>query len=400
MDFLKVRMLGEFSLCFGDRIISDAGNRSKKVWNLLAYLIYNRERSISQQKLIDLLWGEDAASTNPENAMRITLYRVRTMLDQLWDGAGRELIIRREGGYGWNSAIEMELDCDRFLRLVQSSAGDEERRLQDMLDGLKLYQGAFLSRQASEMWVIPVSTHYQAQYLAATLEAAGLLSIRGRHEEAAQICRNATATEPYHEPLYQHLMQALAAMGDVRGAVAVYERLNKRLVDDFGIQPSEETRTVYRNATQAPKDRPMPVEEVLEDLHEPDSQAGAMQCDYDYFKVLCFAESRAMERNGNTTHIALLSISGGGEGLQKAGLVGQTMDRLGAQLRQNLRRGDVISRCSASQYIVMLPKANYENSCMVCRRVIAAFQQKHPLPQAGAKINFIVQPLTAGMRVP
>jgi len=123
-----------------------------------------------------------------------------------------------------------------------------------------------------------------------------------------------------------------------------------------------------------------------------------MQCDYDYFKVLCFAESRAMERSGNATHIALLSLSSGtGKPLTKRSM-DRIMDQLGQQLRGNLRRGDTISRCSVSQYIIMLPKANYENSCMVCRRVTTAFYKAHP--HVTAKINYMVQPLTPGICVP
>jgi GGDEF domain-containing protein len=74
------------------------------------------------------------------------------------------------------------------------------------------------------------------------------------------------------------------------------------------------------------------------------------------------------------------------------------MEQLGDTLRTNLRRGDTISRCSVSQYILMLPKANYEDSCMVCRRLIAAFNHSHPY--VTAKINFMVQPLHPSICVP
>ena len=73
-------------------------------------------------------------------------------------------------------------------------------------------------------------------------------------------------------------------------------------------------------------------------------------------------------------------------------------EQLGQCLRTNLRRGDVISQCSASQYIIMLPKANYENSCMVCRRCVAAFSRSHP--HVTAKIHFMVQPLTPTVSIP
>lgn len=398
MNHIQIQMLGSFTLRSGDAVVSDSENRSRKVWALLAYLICNRERSIPQSRLISLLWGEDADSDNPENALRILLHRLRVQLDRLWPGAGRELIVRKDGGYCWAGNADMELDYARFETLCQQETPDEDVRLQNLLDALALYQGEFLPRQASEMWVVPISTHFHNLYLQATLEAARLLSARDRHEEAAAFCRAAVAAEPYHEPLHQILMQALAAAGDPKGAAMVYETLSKRLFDDFGIRPNEQTREVYRIAAHSPEDRTLPMEEVLQHIQEPEGNSGAMQCDYDYFKVLCYAESRAMERNGNATHIALLSISSGTDKPLSKRSLDRIMDQLGAGLRSNLRRGDTISRCSTSQYIIMLPKANYENSCMVCRRVITAFSRSHP--HVTARINFMVQPLTPGICVP
>ena len=87
MEPIQICMLGDFTLRAGDQELSSTGNRSKKVWSLLAYLICNRGRSFSQQKLIDLLWEDDAASTNPENALRITLHLLRNLLYQRWPGA-------------------------------------------------------------------------------------------------------------------------------------------------------------------------------------------------------------------------------------------------------------------------------------------------------------------------
>lgn len=391
MNHIQIQMLGSFTLRSGDAVVSDSENRSRKVWALLAYLICNRDRSISQSRLISLLWGEDADSDNPENALRILLHRLRAQLDRLWPGAGRELIVRKDGGYGWAGNADMELDCVRFETLCQQEAPDEDVRLQNLLDALALYQGEFLPRQASEMWVVPISTHFHNLYLQATLEAARLLSARDRHEEAAAFCRAAVAAEPYHEPLHQILMQELAAAGDPKGAAMVYETLSKRLFDDFGIRPNEQTREVYRIAAHSPEDRTLPMEEVLQHIQEPEGNSGAMQCDYDYFKVLCYAESRAMERNGNATHIALLSISSGTDKPLSKRSLDRIMDQLGAGLRSNLRRGDTISRCSTSQYIIMLPKANYENSCMVCERVIRSFYRQYP--HSPAKLHFAVQPL-------
>lgn len=398
MEHIDIRMLGAFTLRSGDCLISDENNRSKKVWALLAYLICHRGTPTSQKKLIELLWGDDPTSSNPENALRITLHRLRGQLDQLWLGAGKDLILHKNGGYSWNEQVSITLDSDRFEQLFQQQEISSDRRLENCLEALSLYRGEFLERQASENWVIPVTTHFHNLYVMMTLEAATLLSQRRRHEEAAQLCRSCILAEPYHEPLYQMLMKELAADGDQKGAAAVYESLRKRLFDDFGIRPSEETRAVYREAAHTPGNRALPIDEVLEHLQEPEVIPGAMQCDYDYFKVLCHAESRAMERSGNATHIALLSATGlAGDPLPKRSLE-RIMEQLGQQIRLNLRRGDTISRCSTTQYILMLPKANYEDSCMVCRRVINAYHKA--FPHTAVRIKFMVQPLTPGICVP
>ena len=398
MAHIDVQMLGTFTLRCGENLISEDSNRSKKVWALLAYLICHRGTPVSQKKLIELLWGDDPASSNPENVLRITLHRLRGQLDQLYPGAGKELIVHKNGGYSWSDRVETRLDSDCFEQLCNQKAESDDARLEVCLEALRLYKGDFLERQSGDTWVIPVTTHFHNLFVQLTLEAAALLSQRQRHGEAAALCRTAIEAEPYHEPLYQLLMKELAADADPKGAATVYESLRKRLFDDFGIQPSEETRAIYRETAHAPGDRALPIDEVLEQLQEPEIIPGALICDYDYFKVLCHAESRSMERSGNIAHVALLSATGlTGEPLPKRSLE-RIMTQLGQQIRVNLRRGDVISRCSTTQYIIMLPKANYEDSCMVCRRVINAYHKAYP--HTAVRIRFMVQPLTPGISVP
>lgn len=398
MEHIRIRMLGEFSLQAGENRISDSDNRTRKVWLLLAYLICQRGRAVSQKRLIELLWGDDPSSSNPENALRITFHRMRTLLNRLWPTAGRELIVNREGGYAWNEQQSVSLDCEQFDQLCSTKTDDEEQRLASCLEALELYRGDFLVKQSSDTWVIPISTHYHNLYITAVLDAVQLLSARGRHDEAVRICRNAVSAEPYHEPLHRMLIRELAAIGDQKGAAAVYEALRRRLFDDFGIHPNDETWAVYREAVHAPSDTALPLEVVMEHLQEPEKIAGAMRCDYDHFKVLCYAESRSMEHSGDATHIVLLSLYAGQEKPLSKRSRERIMGQLGEQIRINTRRNDTYSRCSVSQYILMLPQMNYENSCMVARKVIGAFNRAHP--HVTAKVHYMVQPLTPGICVP
>ena len=398
MEPIKIYMLGEFTLKAGDNILRESGNRSRRSFSLLSFLICHRDHPVSQYKLIEQLWGDSEEIANPENTLRLLLHRTRNLLDQLYEGAGRECILRKDGSYCWNPKVPILVDHERFEALCQTKAQEPQDRLNNLMEALSLYQGEFLARQSSDSWVIPISTHFQNLFLLTSQEAAQLLYQQQRYGEAAEICRRCIAAEPYSEPACQTLMQVLAAMGNPQGAAAVYESLSRRLFDDFGIRPSEETRKVYRSLVHSPGDRTMDMDEVLEHLQEPDAPAGALQCDYDYFKMLCYAERRSMERSGHVTHVALLSIAG----TPATPLSKRSLNRIAGQLSQtlrtNLRRGDVISQCSTSQYIILLPKANYENSCMVCRRCIAAFQRAHP--HVNVRIHYLVQPLTPDYCMP
>ena len=161
-NILQVRMLGSFSIRMGEQEINDSDNRSKKVWLLLAYMIYCRSRSISQEELVGLLWNGDESSSNPFNALKTMFHRVRTSLNQLDSSAGHTLIIRREGSYALNNAVPFVFDVDEFERLCRSGSAlsDKEERLDIFLQALALYQGDFLQKLSSEPWVVPISAYF------------------------------------------------------------------------------------------------------------------------------------------------------------------------------------------------------------------------------------------------
>ena len=93
----------------------------------------------------------------------------------------------------------------------------------------------------------------------------------------------------------------------------------------------------------------------------------------------------------DAVHICLLSVTdAAGEELAKRSL-DRCMENLQELIRTSLRRGDIAARCSVSQYILMLPQANYENSCKVCDRIVRAFFRQYP--HSPAKLHFTVQHL-------
>lgn len=392
MDHLQIKMFGELSVQLNDASI--VSNRSSKVWLLLAYLIYHRNRNISQEELFTLLWGNDENSDDPQNALKAMIHRTRTTLDRLGHTAGRDLILFRDGRYTWNPDVPFTADVDEFSRLchqADSCDPSDPARLGALLQAIALYQGDFLSRFSSESWVLPISIFYHNQYLKAVNDALQMLEANQDLEQAASVCHAALKLEPYSEDLYCHLLRNLVDSGNYQDAISTYETMSDKFFATFGVMPSDEIRDIYRKATAQINAQTLSSEVVHEQMQTLRLSPGAMICEYDAFQLLYQANARSIARTGNVIHIGLMSLKSKDGSQLSRRVIDHAVENLLKQIQQNLRDGDVTSRCSVSQVVVMLPQANYENSCKVCKRVIHSFQKTYP--HSAVEISFSVQPI-------
>lgn len=391
---LRVSMLGGFSLEMNERSIDDSSNRMKKVWLLLAYLIYTRQSRSSQSQFVALLQssGSDEIE-DPNGRLKALFYRVRSMLNQLDDQIGHKLVISKNGSHMWNTEIPITVDVEEFDRLCTQAVRetDPEEKLRKYLEAMDLYKGDFLPKLSVESWVMPISAYYHQLFLDAMANALELLEERERWKEAEQLCAHGLKVEPYSEELFQHLMRSRIALGDRAGARAAYEEMSELLFETFGVMPSDESRGLYREATRETNDQSVLIGTVREQLRESTGARGAVFCEYDFFRLLYRVQARAIIRTGDVVHIALLSIHGEDRKDISRRSLDCAMDNLQELVVGNLRQGDVVSKCSVSQLVIMLPQANYENSCMVCQRIIKAFKRQYP--HSPADIHYSVQPL-------
>lgn len=389
---LYIQILGNLSLTYNEKRISCETNRAKRVWTLLAYLAYHHGRVVSSDELASLLWTEEKGSANPAGALKTTMHRVRATLDLLEPDAGHRLLLYKNGGYIWNPEITVRTDIEEFERLIGAASDDlPDGGEENLVQALKLYGGDFCSMQSSESWVIPIATYYHNLYAQALQKVMPLLEKSGRHEEGAAFCRRALAIDPYAESFYQLLMRCLLALDQRSEVVTVYEDMSKLLLSTFGVMPDQESRTLYREALRTVNRHTLSPDTLQEQLQEIGPVSGALLCDYDFFKMLYQAKARMIARSGDAIHVVLLTVKGRMRKELARRSLEIAMDNLENHIRGSLRKGDVITRCSASQFVIMLPQANYENSGMVCRRFIDSFNRQYP--HSPIQIDYFVQPL-------
>lgn len=389
---IRVRMFGWLELSCGNIVVSSKNNRSRKVKNLLSYLVYNWRRMVSIDELICVL-DHDKKDSAPIAALRTTLYRVRRVIEPLEKQIDQPLIITRNGMYGWNPKVTTVLDVVEFeamcrTELQKNSAGAEQFRC-----ALALYQGDFLAELASEHWVEPKAEYYRSLYLSAVTEAVPVCVKEGLSREAVDYCRSAIHISPYCESIYCCLMQAYTALGDNESAAKTYEKLRTLLYEDLGIIPGDEARKIYQEIFLGMNGNALAPDMIRNQLQEYTMPSGALICDYTSFRLFYQAEARAAARRGDAIHIGVLSVLGRNGKTLPTHSLERVMGQLRRHISESLRTGDIASCCSSSQYILMLLQANYENSKMACERVVHSFFRSYP--QSPVRIQTVVFPLEA-----
>lgn len=391
---LQVTMFGSFSLthCDGAKTysITDQTSSSKRLWTFLQYLIHHHSGAVTQDTVIDLLW-KDAETDDPANTLKTLLHRARKSLESIGFADAKQVLIYRRGSYSWSEDLHFVLDTEEFERLYALGTTQPKKRLENLLAAIKLYAGVFLPKSSQEPWVMSLRMYYHTLYLQMCLEAAALLEAEARHIEIIDLCRRALDLEPYEEEIHLLLMKALSASGAQSAAIAHYNYVTQLFMDQLGVAPSEQLTAFYRDLVKSTKSVELDLRIIQNNLIEAETPSGPYYCEFAIFQDIYRLEARTTERSGQVIQLAMLSVlpQTGRELSQKQSI--QAMERLKDVINATLRRGDAFTRFSGTQYLLLLPHANYENGGMVLNRLISRFKRAYPGSQV--RLQYSILPL-------
>jgi DNA-binding SARP family transcriptional activator len=208
---------------------------------VLAALLLNANRMVSEEQLFSLVWGE--------RTPRSVLGRVRVYVHELRSLLGRDVIARVRAGY--RIQVEPgELDLDMFDEAVAAA------RI-DALDGRPADAAARL-REALSLWTGPALGGASASLVereGSVLEERRLGALEelfdaelaaGRHVQVVGELHKAAADQPLRERLQAQLMLALYRSERRSEALNVYFETHHRLVEELGIEPGQTLREIHR----------------------------------------------------------------------------------------------------------------------------------------------------------
>ena len=202
---------------------------------LLTVLLLSRNRVIPVGELIDELWGE----APPETATKA----LQGYVSQLRKAIGADRIVTQSRGYSLR-VDEGELDLDRFEQLVREgrerlAAGEAKVASERLGDALSLWRGRPLA-EFSEPFARDAGARLEEARLAALGDRIEADFALGGHARLVSELEQLVAAEPFRERLRAQLMLALYRSGRQTEALDVYRRTRETLVDELGIEPSEE----------------------------------------------------------------------------------------------------------------------------------------------------------------
>lgn len=367
---VQLHLLGEFRLVIGGCDLTAQACRSAKLRSILCYLILYRERAVSRDELIENFY-DDEYQKDPVSALKMQIMRIRQMLAPgLPEGVSA--IVGSRGTYQWNPELPCQVDVETFgvLCLRAGKTGlDPDLRCDLYREALALYTGDPALKNDELLWSSALVSRYHSFYITAAEEYARLLIDRGDAPQTEAVCLQAIRLEPAGETFYILLIRALLLQRRYGEARLQYRKAADALYQQLGLQPSYELKRLYDGITEGTGWQ-SDLATVMDEMRETEPERTAFFCGFDQFRSIYQLEARRASRTGTCLHVAMFSV---GEGCDD-----RVMEQLQQTVVRSLRSSDVVARYSGSQFIIMLPEADLEDSGRVMERLVSAYRSRYP----------------------
>lgn len=276
MSSLQVRVFGKLRLQYGDEIV--AAFPTRRVEELLAFLLLHPSERHSREKLIDTLWP-DASLQNGRASLSTALWRLRNIFGQLGLPAESYLEATRD----WvrlQASDSLEIDLVSYQRRLAAAdnALDGATCEEDLRVAVSLYEGAFCEGIYAE-WCLLERERLERSYLWALGKLMAFQMARQAYDAAADIGQDILRRDPLREEVHRAIMICYWKVGQRARAVRQFQRCSHSLQAELGILPMPETLSLYRRIVE---------ERLLElsfDGLLPGSQKEALQAAYANFLV-------------------------------------------------------------------------------------------------------------------
>lgn len=348
------KFLGSFSLDFNGQRLWLKGSPQKKSMQLLMALLKAGAEGATRQQLLEVVWKEGCDSQKERSILNQHLYYLRQLIQESHFPEGKYIIVRKPKYY-FTEDYEIHSDTeqlDQILEEIRNAEAAGEDTLELLRRFCRGYTGEFLPMLNGEEWVVEKSAYYQKQYFSCLSRLCSRLKEMGEYQEMLELCTAASQIHPYDE--WQAVqIDCLVAMNRYKDALKVYEDAAEFFYEDLGVSSLNRTIARYRNTEGRLHYLSSALAGIRKGLNEEERLWGAYCCSYPSFVDVYRIVIRMQERTGigSLLMVCTLNIAGSGENTET------WMERFRQFMAGSIRNGDVYTRYSPNQFLVLLMQA-------------------------------------------
>ena len=238
---VSFRILGPVQALADERELPLGGRRQL---TLLAFLLLNANRAVSNDALTEAVWGPARAA---DNRLQMAIARLRKALEPPNGPNGRRLITV-SGGYMLTIEPD-DLDAHLFAQYILAGRAaldaDDPAKATEHLDaGLALWRGPPLSQVAFEDFAQPEIRRLEELRLTAIETRIDAQLQLGHHGGLVGDLESLLARFPTRERLACQLMLVLYRTGRQAHALEIYQRTRAHLASELGLEPGPALKTL------------------------------------------------------------------------------------------------------------------------------------------------------------
>ncbi|MDF2925279.1 MAG: hypothetical protein K0R57_4193 [Paenibacillaceae bacterium] len=205
--------------------------RTTKAQELFAYMLHNRNRFVSKELLLDVLWPD----FDPKKAathLYTTVYQVRQCIKQ----ANLDVQIHNvSGGEGYSLEMKhVRLDVEEWESGVRESGDGGTYKWVEHQKLFELYAGDYFS-DYDYIWAESERQRLRSIWQHYGLQLAESHSYSGRLPEALATYQRLIQIQPYCEEAYWGLMKLYDRLGERPAVEAQFRKLKEIMTEELGI---------------------------------------------------------------------------------------------------------------------------------------------------------------------
>jgi len=213
--------------------------------SLLAYLLLFRHRTHPRDILSAVFWG-DQPQEKARNCLNTAIWRLRSSLELNGASSNPYILSTQAGEVGFNLTSPFWLDVEVFDHQVGAALATPQTEPVTLEQYLALYSGDLLESYYDD-WAIREREYQRQLYLRGLSLLMETSFSLGDYAKSLEFGGKILAQDPLREEVHRHLMRTYVASGQRTLAARQYEICRAILAAELGIEPMEETKTLYES---------------------------------------------------------------------------------------------------------------------------------------------------------